>query len=177
MSSEVQHLRDMNLVRHWAPFLLTRVLSYAEPILSLLGRRRLSGRGSSPKPPERRSSVKNAVLAIGMFVVLWLMSAPAQAAACFDWSCDWPSGSCSFNASCSTANPYVWKYTFYWGDGSDTGLTGSPSWTHTYSSGYSSNVTLYVYAFSEPTTQSVTCTIWHHVTPWGPQPLPSGRCQ
>jgi hypothetical protein len=30
--------------------------------------------GSSPKPPERRSSVKNAIVAIGMFVVLCLMS-------------------------------------------------------------------------------------------------------
>ena len=108
---------------------------------------------------------------------LGIASAPAaHAGACFDWSCD-GSGSraCTFDASCSTLSPYVWKYNFDFGDGTGTGLTGTAVWNHTYSSGYSSTVSLTVTSFSGSST--VNCTVWTHVLPVGPQPPMSGRCQ
>lgn len=111
-----------------------------------------------------------------LVAILCIASAPAHAAACYTWSCNHSTGACSFNASCSTANS-LWKYEFNWGDGSSTGLTGSASQTHTFSSGYSHNVTLYVYAWAEPVTQSVVCEVFHHSWPWSPQPPTSGTCQ
>ena len=63
-----------------------------------------------------------------------VLAFPAQAdVACMEWSCNPATGSCSFDARCSYANPYIYKYLFTWGDGSSTGLTGSPLQTHTYS--------------------------------------------
>lgn len=110
--------------------------------------------------------------------ILCFNSAPAQAGPCFDWTCD-GSGTrqCSFDASCSTASPYVWKYDFNFGDGSDTGLTGNATASHTFASGYSSTVTLTTYFFSGSGSASVSCTVWTHVLPVGPQPPMSGRCQ
>lgn len=121
--------------------------------------------------------MKKVLLPLLAFVaVLCIASAPAQAGACFTWSCNHGTGACSFNASCSSANPHVWKYTFDWGDGSGTGLSGSATHNHTFTSGYDSTVTLYVYSFGEPSTQSVHCPVFHHSTPFSPQPPSSGSC-
>lgn len=122
--------------------------------------------------------MKKVLLPLFAFVaLLCIASIPAQAAACFTWSCDHATGACTFNASCSTANPYVWKYNFDWGDGSSTGLVGSPNQSHTFSSGSDSRVTLYVHAFQEPVTQTVSCWVYHH--PWqvSPPAPSSGTCQ
>jgi hypothetical protein len=108
--------------------------------------------------------------------VLCFNSAPAQAGPCFDWACN-GAGGCTFDASCSTASPYVWKYDFNFGDGADTGLTGGPSWSHIYSGGTGSNVTLTIYFFSGSGSASVVCPIWHHLFPSPPQPPFNGRCQ
>lgn len=65
---------------------------------------------------------------------------------------------CTFDASCSTANPYVWKWQFYWGDGTNTYLEGSPYFTHQYSVNYAT-VTLKVHSFQTPSLQEVSCEI------------------
>ena len=118
------------------------------------------------------------LMAAAFVAMLGMASAPAQAGPCFDWSCD-GSGTraCTFDASCSTASPYVYKYNFDFGDGATTGLSGSPFHNHTYASGYDSNVTLTILFFSGSGSASVTCTVWTHVLPVGPQPVMSGRCQ
>lgn len=122
--------------------------------------------------------MKKILLPLFAFVaVLCIASAPAHAGACFDWSCDQSTGACSFDASCSTASPYVYKYNFNWGDGSTTGLTGSATWNHTFTSGYDSNVTLTIIFFSGSGSHSVTCPVFHHIFPVGPQPPSGGRCQ
>ncbi len=108
--------------------------------------------------------------------ILCFNSAPAHAGPTFTWSCNSGTGACSFDASGSTANPYVWKYNFDFGDGSGTGLTGNPTASHTFTSGYSSTVTLTIYFFSDPGSASVNCTVWHHLLPVSPQPPFSGQC-
>lgn len=86
----------------------------------------------------------------------------AQAAtACFDWDCTAGGGSCSFDASCSSASPYVWKYEYNWGDGTGTGLTGSPTWNHNYTTSGPAypTVSLTLYFFDAPYSKTVTCDI------------------
>jgi hypothetical protein len=109
--------------------------------------------------------------------MLSLASAPAHAGACFDWFCDQSTGTCTFDASCSTASPSIYKYNFDFGDGTTTGLTGTATWSHTFTSGYDSNVSLTIIFFSGSGSATVTCPIWHHILPVGPQPPFAGRCQ
>ena len=116
------------------------------------------------------------VLAVFAAIVAFA-SSPAHAGACFDWSCNSSTRACTFDASCSTASPYVWKYDFAFGDGSDTGLTGNAQQNHTYSSGFDAEVNLTIYFFSGTGSASVTCDIATHILPFGPQPPFSGRCQ
>lgn len=117
------------------------------------------------------------ILALSVSVLAFASAQAAEAAtACFDWSCT-TSGFCSFDASCSSASPYVWKYNFNFGDGSGTGLTGDPTWDHDYTTSgppYPS-VTLTIYFFSEPSSQSVTCDIVARNVVGPPLPQ-SGRC-
>ncbi|MFL6196985.1 MAG: hypothetical protein ACJ75H_22560, partial [Thermoanaerobaculia bacterium] len=61
--------------------------------------------------------------------------------------------------------------------GTSTGLSGNAVHNHTFASGYSSDVTLTILFFSGSGSASVTCTVWTHVLPVGPQPPMSGRCQ
>jgi hypothetical protein len=123
--------------------------------------------------------MRTTMLVLAVFTAVAVFaSVPAQAGPCFDWSCSGTdTRACSFNASCSTASPYVWKYDFAFGDGSDTGLTGNANQNHSYASGYDANVTLTIYFFSGSGYASVTCDIPYHVLPFGPQPPFSGRCQ
>src|ERR1700681_1196564 len=109
--------------------------------------------------------------------ILVFASSPAHAGACYDWSCNSSTRACSFDASCSTASPYVWKYDFAFGDGSDTGLTGYAMQNHTYTSGFDAEVKLPIYFFSGTGSAPVTCDIAPHILPFGPQPPSSGRCQ
>jgi hypothetical protein len=95
---------------------------------------------------------------------------------CFDWDCS-EGTNCTFNAGCSEADPFIWKYNFDFGDGTSTGLTGNPEWEHDYTiSGPAyPYVTLYIYPWSEVGVLSVQCQIVVRNV-YGP-PLPqSGRC-
>jgi len=100
--------------------------------------------------------------------------------ACFDYDCETNNGQpCTFDASCSDGDPFIWKINFDWGDGSTTGLTSQYEWEHVFS--YSGNecakdVTLYVFPYSSETAQ-VTCNIIFRCCPFGPQTCgQAGRC-
>ncbi len=127
--------------------------------------------------------MKNFVLlsAAALSCLLVTSHASATGTACYDWSCDVSTGTCTINAACSVASPYIWKYSYDFGDGSSTGLTGSSSAVHTYAEGvYEAPVKLTIYYFSEPSSSSVTCNVHTRLLPVGPQPPPSyfyGRCQ
>lgn len=102
--------------------------------------------------------MKRLLIPAFMVLVTFGLAQAAQATACFDWSCNEDTRSCTFDASCSTANPYVWKWQFYWGDGTNTYLEGSPYFTHQYSVNYAT-VTLKVHSFQTPSLQEVSCEI------------------
>jgi hypothetical protein len=120
------------------------------------------------------------ILILGALAALALLvSAPAHASghACFTWSCDQSTGACSVDASCSSASPYVLYYTFNWGDGAVTGPTSTATQGHTFASGvYDSQITLTISFFSDPGYSSVTCWVWPHIYPVGPQTPSSGTC-
>ncbi|HSS50553.1 MAG TPA: hypothetical protein VLX28_16575 [Thermoanaerobaculia bacterium] len=101
----------------------------------------------------------------------------AGGTACFDWSCDVSTYSCNFDASCSSASPYILFYVIDFGDGSSAGPSSSPYFSHTYTSGYSASVTVTISFFSDPSYDSATCYDNYRVFPVGPQAPTSGRCQ
>lgn len=119
------------------------------------------------------------LFAVVLLVALLALASPAEAAgnACFTWDCD--ENICAFDASCSSADPYIWKYEMDFGDGTSTGLTGNSSFNHTYtdSERYEATVTLKIHFFSTPESDSATCTISTQFFPVGGtnQPL-SGTC-
>lgn len=110
-----------------------------------------------------------------------VVALPADAAgnACFTWSCD-GGGYCVFDAGCSTASPYIWKYDMDFGDGTSTGLTGNSTFSHQYAGGVlEADVTLTIYFFSEPSSDSAGCNVNTRPPPVGPQPPPGyfeGTC-
>jgi len=114
------------------------------------------------------------VLVLLAVVLFW--TAPAQASnedACFTFDC---SGSvCDFDASCSSASPYIWKYSFDFGDGTGTGLTGTAAHTHEYDPICYPYVELSVYTFDGSDT--VGCYV-HTGYPGCPGPAQpqSGTC-
>lgn len=116
-----------------------------------------------------------------LFIALLALGSTASYAggtACFTWSCNQSTGACTFNASCSSASPYVLFYVIDYGDGSSAGPSGSPtSFSHTYSSGYDALVTLTISFFSDPSSDGATCYIHHHALPVGPQAPDQGTCQ
>src|ERR1700681_4361955 len=89
--------------------------------------------------------------------ILVFASSPAHAGACYDWSCNSNTRACSFDASCSTASPYLWKSDFAFVDASATGLTGNAMQNHPYASGFDAEVNLTIYFFSGTGSASVTC--------------------
>lgn len=95
--------------------------------------------------------------------------------ACFNWSCH-NSGNCSFDAGCSSATPFIWKYKWIYGDGTSSGLTGQSNPSHNYGPNGPSypTVTFWIYPWSNNFT-SVTCQIVvrNHVGPALPQ---NGQC-
>lgn len=106
-------------------------------------------------------------------LAVFAVAAPAYAGgnACFTWNCDASTGYCVFDAGCSSADPYVWKYNMDFGDGTSTGLTGNSTFSHQYASGvYEANASLTIYFFSEPESDSASCTINTRLVPIGPQP-------
>lgn len=98
-------------------------------------------------------------LALALGLVFMVPQAYAAADACFTWSCN-SSGDCDFDASCSSATPFIWKYSWTWGDGTSTGLTGNSTPSHDYGTSGPAYpyVTLKIYPWSDETDQ-VTCQI------------------
>lgn|GEM_PF-1877480 len=112
--------------------------------------------------------------------LLFLISAlPATAAptnACYDWSCDPFTRTCSFDATCSFGDPIIWFYFWQFGDGG-THFTGSPATSHTYGGeSCAFDVTLTVTPFSSEPADTVTCAAVLSVCPIGPQLEFSGHC-
>lgn len=124
--------------------------------------------------------MKKGLLILGLIAIMSVLGSAqaAQAAtACFDWDCTAGGGACTFDASCSSATPYVWKYNFTWGDGTGTGLTGTPTQSHNYGSTGPAypTVTLTIYFFDDPSSKTVSCDIVTRNVVSPPLPL-YGRC-
>jgi hypothetical protein len=71
--------------------------------------------------------------------------------------------------------PYIWKYRWDFGDGTGTGLLGSPTTQHAFGSSTPHfDVTLYIYPQWEDATE-VTCPILTHNIVGPPLPT-AGNC-
>lgn len=116
------------------------------------------------------------LITFSFVVSLLALASPAEAGgnACFTWQCG--DGLCQFDASCSTADPYVWKYRMDYGDGTSSGLTGNSTFFHDYGSTFSAFPTLTIYFFTGSGEDSVTCEVFMNVIPVGPQPPSFGTC-
>lgn len=125
-------------------------------------------------------------LAVLSALVLLLGALPVSAStACFDWDCDWSTYTCTFDASCSVADPFVWIHTWDFGDGGFAS-TGSPLTSHTYNpvgGACTSTVSLYITPYGSDPADSASCSIQYRFCPIG---FPteqnedihgSGRCQ
>lgn len=117
--------------------------------------------------------MKKLVLLVAICVCL--VAPPALGAtACYDWSCIM--GGCDFDASCSSASPFIWRYSFDYGDGSSSGLTSNPVQYHGYSESQGQKtVELVILYWSEPGETSASCAIDIGYTA-GPQFPIEGRC-
>lgn len=116
------------------------------------------------------------VLAVGFAALLAPAVAHAgSATACFDWNC--VAGTCTFDGSCSSATPYIWKYNWTFGDGTGTGLTSQSDPTHVYTACWPT-VQLLVANF-EGDYDTVSCEISTEYggCPGPPHGATSGRCQ
>lgn len=124
--------------------------------------------------------MKKTIFVLGIALCAGFLFAGTASAqtACFDWACG--SQICDFDASCSSASPYIWKYELDYGDGSGSGLSSSPTHTHTYGpTVWEIPVELTIYFFSGSGSQSVTCNVRPGYWPVGPRPPGSsfqGRC-
>lgn len=119
------------------------------------------------------------ILLVALVATVVPSLALADDVACFDFDCQTHSGEpCLFDASCSSADPFIWKIAFDWGDGTGTGLSGTFTHEHefiTTGNECFKNVTLWVYAWSGNVEQ-VSCEVIFrqcNFFPIGPQ---SGRC-
>jgi hypothetical protein len=106
-------------------------------------------------------------------LLLVAVTIPAQAGtACFDWSCG---GSCSFNAGCSSASPFIWLISWDFGDGSGANGTYTPSHSYSTPTYAYPTVTLTIVYADPPYTTKTSCQIVA-ANVFGP-PLPmNGRC-
>lgn len=121
--------------------------------------------------------MRKVMIVLVFFLVSAAFGSPVAAdTACFDWSCNESTRTCTFDFSCSSASPFIWKYAFDFGDGTSTGLTGATFYTHQYSSGvFFPVVTLSIMPWSDNGMTEASCQIVVK-NPFGP-PLPtSGRC-
>jgi len=130
---------------------------------------------------ETTLPIRVGLIVAGVCLALAPTASAAGGTACFDWSCprQLPPVTCSFDASCSVpeSGAYIWKYSWDFGDGSTSGLLGSPTTSHAYGSGYSqAYVTLTVYQWGgsgNPLTVSCAISVYW---PGGPPVDFSGRC-
>lgn len=114
-------------------------------------------------------------LMLGLLIIAVPISAVADP--CFTWSCSSSNlGECSFDASCSSAKPYIWKYHWTWDDGTTSGWVADPTPTHDYgSTGLPyPDVTLKIYPWGG-TIEEVTCQVVVRNVVGPPQPM-SGTC-
>lgn len=98
---------------------------------------------------------------------------------CFQYDC--VGGTCTVDPSCSSADPFIWKVVFDWGDGTSTGFVapGVP-YSHTYANqaGCSEAVIkLTVWPWSDDI-RSVSCPVLYTFCPYGgvPPSLYAGTC-
>lgn len=165
-------------LRAWSQA-LDMAIDSASRSRQLLNLKRRVYRGTSCRGrfPPNGGTMKRALLAAVIFLASTSVTSAHAAVACFDWDCSIGDGLCYFNASCSSASPYIWKYNFAFGDGTGTGETGTTTHYHQYASGtWQASVTLSIYYFSSPWKNTVTCWIPIRPIPVGPQPPPGGRC-
>lgn len=106
--------------------------------------------------------------------------AQTDTVACYTWSCDWSTSTCTFDAACSQGSPFVWKVRYDYGDGSTSGLTGNGFQTHTFDANddCASDVELLVVPWGGDI-ETVTCNVIHSTCPFGPGLPPSyasGTC-
>lgn len=115
----------------------------------------------------------------GLVLAAWLLAAAAPAKAneaCFDWTCDPSTLTCDFDAGCTTwTSGQLWRYSWDFGDGSGTVLTGNDEIQHDYSSGCWKLVKLTVLPFSADAF-SVECEVRLQDCV-GPALGTSGRCE
>jgi hypothetical protein len=110
-----------------------------------------------------------------LVVAFFSISQRAEATtACYSWSCDEITKICSFNSSCSSWTGSLYRFSWDFGDGTGTFLTGSSTINHTYTTPPYPYVKLTVIPLSS-STADVTCQIvvWNNV---GPTQNPFGNC-
>lgn len=112
--------------------------------------------------------------------LLFTLGAAAAASAdtaCFDWACDDATGTCTFDLSCSSADPFIWKKVLSFGDGTSTGPVGGNVFYHTYSLPTYAHptVSLTIYPWSDNGSTATSCEIVVR-NYFGPPLATSGRC-
>lgn len=124
--------------------------------------------------PTRTLFVATVASALGFVLCAAPGAACGDKTATYDWFCDY--NHCSFDASASTQT--VYKYYFDFGDGTSTGLSGSPNHDHVYDfSGYETfDVKLVLFYLDDECTYEVTCEISVENPPIGGVPPLSGTC-
>jgi hypothetical protein len=128
-------------------------------------------------PTIGRENMSDRARIVALSVILWMVPLAAMAAnedACFDFVCDTDTEVCSFDALCSSADPWIWKYQWDFGDGEQTGLTGDSDPVHAYEPICYPAVTLTVHTFEGFDT--VSCPIHTGANCPGPTSPTSGRC-
>ena len=121
--------------------------------------------------------MKKVMIAASMLLLSIAFAGNAAAdTACFDWACNETTRVCTFDFGCSSADPFIWKYSFNYGDGTSTGLTGATVYTHQYGNGvFYPTVNLTIYPWSNNGSTQVSCQIVVR-NAFSPGLPTSGRC-
>ena len=120
-------------------------------------------------------------LAVLVALCASLIAVPVLAAgtACMDWECDIGTSTCTVDASCSTASPFIYRYFIDWGDGSPYYYGGQPTASHTYAydpNSYFYTITMGILFWSEPSDDILTCQLVYRQVPVGPPFDYEGNC-
>lgn len=103
------------------------------------------------------------------------VAAQADNVACYEWDCDSSTYICTFDASCTENDGMLWRYSWDFGDGTGTMLTGNPVIQHQFSSSYASSYVKLTVVDYDQDPFDETCEI---VVDWqvGPPGPTSGIC-
>lgn len=123
------------------------------------------------------SVLKKSLLITTCFALVLLFTPVSASAdtACFTWvSC--PVNEVQFDASCSSGDPFIWKYRWDFGDGTGTRV-GTPTVTHTYPGDgvQQFTVLLEIQTYTQFTTVSCTVDVMDAFY-YGPQQCWTGTC-